>query len=56
MERRMCQFTPQDSVVRHRVGTRCRYTGQVAGSDGCSTVIPFLALAIVLAGSAKYLM
>lgn len=44
----MCQFTARDPIKRHRPGTRCRYTGQVAGADGCGSTLLLLLLAAAL--------
>lgn len=49
----MCQFTKRDEIQRHRPGTVCPVTHQVAGSDGgCGgAVIVALLAAVVAAGS-----
>ncbi len=47
----MCQFTERDPIKRPRPGTRCRYTDQVAGADGCgSTLLLLLPAAALVQG------
>ena len=44
----MCQFTHRDKVQKHRPGTVCPITGQVAGSDGgCGGAVILLLLLAV---------
>lgn len=51
----MCQFTDRDKVQRHRPGTVCPFTKEVAGSDGgCGgAVILLLLLAVGFAAGGR---
>ena len=45
----MCQFTDRDKVQRHRPGTVCPFTKEVAGSDGgCGGAVILLLLLLAV--------